>query len=309
MANILVIEDDQNLRTILREILAQAGHTVTEAGDGSEAMDLPGAAAPDLVITDILMPEKEGIETIVALRRRHPGMKIMAMSGGGCVGTGHCLEMAREFGADSTISKPFNRKDILRAVEGLVGPAERVCVKRELPFAPPPSGLVATLPEQKISAHAAVLEMATEEPDPVQPVDVVESIPAAPEVLTLSADAAQLHGQRIRREEKDGQSNIGYWDRADEWVTWTVPFTRPGAFTVRAACATVHVDSELVVEVSGQQLTAKAHQTRDWTDFHVLHLGRIEIERPGEQVLLVRPGDPSTWKPINLRAVELTPAE
>jgi CheY-like chemotaxis protein len=109
---------------ILLQILEQAGYTVAEAADGEEALRRLPTVQADLVITDILMPEKEGIETIVSLRRQRPAIKIMAMSGGGRVGASHCLEMAREFGADASISKPFNRKDMLAAVEGLIGPGQ-----------------------------------------------------------------------------------------------------------------------------------------------------------------------------------------
>jgi CheY-like chemotaxis protein len=132
MASILVIEDDRNLRMILLQILEQAGYTVAEAADGAEALGRLATVQADLVITDILMPEKEGIETIVSLRRQRPGIKIMAMSGGGRVGASHCLEMAREFGADASISKPFNRKDMLAAVEGLIGPGHRPAAQFEV---------------------------------------------------------------------------------------------------------------------------------------------------------------------------------
>jgi CheY-like chemotaxis protein len=132
MPSILVIEDDRNLRMILMQILEQAGYAVAEAADGSEALGRLETVQADLVITDILMPETEGIETIVSLRRQRPGLKIMAMSGGGRVGASHCLEMAREFGADASISKPFNRKDMLAAVEGLIGPGQAAAVQAEV---------------------------------------------------------------------------------------------------------------------------------------------------------------------------------
>jgi len=306
MAHVLVIEDDRNLRTILREILVEAGHTVIEAGDGSEAMDILPAVAADLVITDILMPEKEGIETIVGLRRCRPGIKIIAMSGGGCVGVSHCLEMAREFGADSSIRKPFNRKEILKAVEDLIGPGQRLCAKREMAFAQATGGQARTLPEKGVLEHVAP-QITGADLDGVRWAEVLDpDLLDAKGTQTLSAQTAELHGNRIKQEEQDGQPNIGYWDRADEWVSWKVQFTKPGAFVVSAGCATVHADSEFVVEVAGQQLTGKAPQTNGWADFHVLDLGRIEIEQPGEQVVKVHPRDPNTWKAINLRSIDLT---
>ena len=124
MIRVLVVEDDSNLRAIVRRILQRAGYEVIEACNGLEAVEKLHAMSDTsvhLVITDILMPEREGIETIVGLRRQHPEIKIIAMSGGGKGGADHYLEMAREFGADHAMHKPFDKADLLAAVENLVG--------------------------------------------------------------------------------------------------------------------------------------------------------------------------------------------
>ena len=287
----------------------QAGHTVIEAGDGSEAMDLLPTVAADLVITDILMPEKEGIETIVGLRRCRPAIKIIAMSGGGHVGASHCLEMAREFGADSSISKPFNRREILKAVEDLIGPGQRLCAQRERVFTQAAGGQVATLLEEQVSEQA-LPQTTGADVEGVRLAEVLDPpCPDAKVTQTLSAQAAELHGHRIRREEQGGQPNIGYWDLADEWVSWKVHFTQPGAIAVSASCATVYAGCEFVVEVAGQQLTGRVPQTSGWADFQVLDLGQIEIRQPGEQVVKVHPRDPNAWKAVNLRSVHLTQAD
>ena len=124
MTQVLVVEDDSNLRTIVRRILEKAGYQVIEACNGLEAPEKLSDNDIKLVITDILMPEREGIETIVGLRRQHPEMRIIAMSGGGKGGADHYLEMAREFGADMAMQKPFDKADLVAAVENLIGPAQ-----------------------------------------------------------------------------------------------------------------------------------------------------------------------------------------
>ena len=121
MTRVLVVEDDSNLRNIVRCILQKAGYEVVEACNGIEAADKIAEFPVQLVITDILMPDREGIETIVGLHRKYPDVKIIAMSGGGKGGADHYLDMAREFGADQTMHKPFDKSDLLDAVGDLIG--------------------------------------------------------------------------------------------------------------------------------------------------------------------------------------------
>ncbi|MFC1766459.1 response regulator [Planctomycetota bacterium] len=116
MAHILVIDDNTNLREMVCSILMRAGHYVLEAREGSEAIDMITEKTPDLVLTDIIMPGKEGIQTIIDLRRSHPDMRIIGMSGGGTIGPEHCLDMAKEFGASQTLQKPFGKEKLLKTV-------------------------------------------------------------------------------------------------------------------------------------------------------------------------------------------------
>ena len=120
MVRILVVDDDARLRAGLQDILTQAGYDVEIAGNGEEACQAFKRLPVDLLITDILMPEKEGIETISALRRVCPGLPIIAISGGGKESPMFYLEMAREFGADVAIQKPFSKAQIIEAVEDLI---------------------------------------------------------------------------------------------------------------------------------------------------------------------------------------------
>jgi DNA-binding response OmpR family regulator len=120
MFRILVIDDDVQIRKMLRLALAAEGFEVLEARDGKVAMKLFQQEPADLVITDLIMPEKEGIETIIELRREYPGIKIIAISGGGRINPKDYLYLAEKLGAQITLKKPFSRKDILRAVYKLV---------------------------------------------------------------------------------------------------------------------------------------------------------------------------------------------
>lgn len=120
MGRILVVEDDGAVRELLQEILERAGHEVIAAQNGKEAIALYKKSPADLMITNILMPEKEGLETIQELRREDSEIKIIAISGGGQIGPADYLEVARRFGAMRTFSKPFARKELLQAVDELL---------------------------------------------------------------------------------------------------------------------------------------------------------------------------------------------
>jgi DNA-binding response OmpR family regulator len=120
MSRILVIDDNEIVRDTLRLILTGAGHQVALAHDGNAGLKAFDELAPDLVITDILMPEKEGMETISDLRRLAARVPIIAISGGGRVGNMDFLAAARQFGADRTFTKPFEPDQVLAAVSELL---------------------------------------------------------------------------------------------------------------------------------------------------------------------------------------------
>jgi DNA-binding response OmpR family regulator len=120
MAKILLVDDDDNFRAMLGRVLGDAGHIVTMAVNGNEALRLVQENAFDLVITDLMMPEKEGIETIVELRRKIPGLKIIAMSGGGFNAPEIYLNLARKLGAVQTLAKPFPGTELLAAVASVL---------------------------------------------------------------------------------------------------------------------------------------------------------------------------------------------
>jgi DNA-binding response OmpR family regulator len=119
MKSVLVVDDDKILRETLRDILLFNGFVVSEACDGSTAIDLLFGNKYDLVITDILMPERDGFDVIAESKKR--GTMVLAISGGGFISSELYLRMASELGADDVISKPFDVDNLLNKIQGLVG--------------------------------------------------------------------------------------------------------------------------------------------------------------------------------------------
>jgi CheY-like chemotaxis protein len=117
---ILVIDDEEPVRTVLRQMLEKEGYEVEEAPDGAVGLSLLQDHPIDLVITDLFMPEKEGIETMREVQKSFPQVKIIAMSGGGRMGKLDFLPMAESFGAQRTLAKPFERKELLEAVRAVL---------------------------------------------------------------------------------------------------------------------------------------------------------------------------------------------
>jgi CheY-like chemotaxis protein len=120
MKRILVIDDNEQVRSVICEMLELSGYEVVDAPNGEIAARLVRAEPADLVITDIFMPEKEGLETIRELRRDFPNIKIIAISGGGSTGDFAYLPTARKLGAHRTFVKPFEMQEMLQAVEELL---------------------------------------------------------------------------------------------------------------------------------------------------------------------------------------------
>ena len=121
MASILIIDDDVQVLDMLRQTLECGGYEVVDAPNGKEGIRLYRENPADLIITDIIMPEKEGIETIIELKRDFPDVKIIAISGGGRISSEGCLSTAGKLGARYTFSKPVKREELLAAVRELIG--------------------------------------------------------------------------------------------------------------------------------------------------------------------------------------------
>ena len=120
MASVLVMDDDGAIRELIREALERVGHRVVEAENGTHGLRALAAERFDLVITDILMPDGEGIETIRAIRMQSRPVPILAISGGGPHRQLDYLHVAEVFGADRSLAKPFRARELLRAVEDLL---------------------------------------------------------------------------------------------------------------------------------------------------------------------------------------------
>ena len=120
MAHILVIDDEPEVRYAIRAVLEDQGHDVSEANTGTEGLDTLSRESFDLVICDIIMPDKEGIETIVEIRDSLPDQKIVAMSGGGRIKKEDYLAVAAAVGATHTISKPFDAETLTDMVSAIL---------------------------------------------------------------------------------------------------------------------------------------------------------------------------------------------
>ena len=118
MPSILVVDDEDQIRHLIRETLEQAGYHITEACDGKEALQQYRLAPADLVIMDILMPNQDGLETTVALRREFPEVRVIVITGGSdMIGMLNFLDVAKMLGAHSTLQKPFEMKALLDTVQ------------------------------------------------------------------------------------------------------------------------------------------------------------------------------------------------
>jgi CheY-like chemotaxis protein len=125
MAYILLIDDDLDVREMLTKLLQRVGHTVLAAGNGAQAVAVFEKQSPDLIITDMFMPEVEGLEAISELKQRAPGIPIIAISGGWRGSNLDFLNVAESMGAARSFRKPINRDELLEAVEILLSTAEQ----------------------------------------------------------------------------------------------------------------------------------------------------------------------------------------
>ena len=120
MSKILIIDDEPYILLMLKKMLEKAGYEVDLASNGKEGLDLFEQHSADLVITDIIMPDKEGLEIILEMKKKRPDLKIIAISGGGRISPESYLECAAHFGASRVFQKPFKQKEIVSAVNELI---------------------------------------------------------------------------------------------------------------------------------------------------------------------------------------------
>lgn len=120
MAKILVIDDEDQVRKMLRKLLENNSYDILEAENGNEGLKVFMDQAPDIVLTDLIMPEQEGLETIKEIRKVDPDVKIIAMSGGGINNPAMYLKIASKLGAEHVFTKPVESQELLKTIEGLL---------------------------------------------------------------------------------------------------------------------------------------------------------------------------------------------
>ncbi len=167
-------------------------------------------------------------------------------------------------------------------------------------------GLVVQLPSEHPSKYTCALKISGRglKPAPI-PEQTTRIEPDSKGNFTLSAETAELHGNGVKAEEKGGQTNIGFWDNAADFVSWTVNFPAAGKYGVSASTATVHSQAAAAIELGATVLTADLPPTGDWGNFSSTEFGQIEIRQPGIRELKLRAKEPSDWKAINVRSVTL----
>ncbi|MGA2255167.1 MAG: alpha-L-fucosidase, partial [Thermoguttaceae bacterium] len=169
-------------------------------------------------------------------------------------------------------------------------------------------GLIVTLPEKKVSEYTTGLKIIGTELKPISIVAPVSAIkPDRRGNLSLDADAAELHGDGIKVEQRGSRSNLGFWDNSSDWASWTVDFARPGVYKVTGQFALIEGETEVAVEVAGQKLVGKVTQTGAWDKFADVAFGTVEIAKSGVQEVKVLPRDANAWKAVNLSTVKFTP--
>jgi len=120
--SILVVDDEPSILALVSRALQKRGHTIATAGDGVEAGRVVSSQAFDLVLTDLLMPDKDGIQVIAELRRKFPAVKIIAMSGGGHIPQDQYLKIAKGLGAHALLDKPFTIDQLYAVVDSVLAP-------------------------------------------------------------------------------------------------------------------------------------------------------------------------------------------
>jgi alpha-L-fucosidase len=213
---------------------------------------------------------------------------------------------------------PTDGKLVIRSlakVEGATGQVANVTLlghEGGLTWTHDEQGLTIRLPGERPCEYAVTFKITGQKLRDFKPEVATRSMaqPIAPDAqgkVTLDAGEAEMHGNQVQTEKRGERENIGFWDRADDWVSWTVRFPKAAAYEVTACCAAQAGASELSLEAAGQTLTGQAPQTKSWEDYKPVSLGKLEIKAAGDQVLRLRPRDAKTWRALNVTTVTLTP--
>jgi alpha-L-fucosidase len=170
--------------------------------------------------------------------------------------------------------------------------------------------LIVTLPEKAPSKFAVALKITGTKLHGFKPELAIPSVPVvepdAQGTLLLKADEADLHGSQIQVEDRGGQPNVGFWDKADESVSWKVKTSRGGKYRLTASIATVHEAAVVKVDVAGKAIELHPKPTGAWEKFADTEAVEVALLE-GEQVVKVGARDPASWKAVNLRSLKLVP--
>jgi len=179
---------------------------------------------------------------------------------------------------------------------------------RPLAWAQDTNGLTVFLPPQPPSPHTAALRITGSQLAPVPWFEPVPPLEPAPDgTLLLEAESADLHGTQIRIEQRGGRPNIGFWDRPEESVSWTVRIPRPGSYRVHAECAAAAGATRLTLQTGRESLGLAIPATTSWDEFQTVELGSLRFDRAGTHELHLKPAEASAWRPVNVRLLRLTP--
>ncbi len=120
LKNILLVDDEESIRKMVRAVLGEKEYAFTEASNGVEALEIMETQSFDLILTDVIMPDCDGIELVMSVRKKLPDIKVIVMSGGGRVRADHYLNLAEKLGAARVFEKPFNTAELRETVSELL---------------------------------------------------------------------------------------------------------------------------------------------------------------------------------------------
>jgi len=126
LKNILLVDDEESIRKMVRAVLGEDNYSFTEASNGVEALEIMETQSFDLILTDVIMPDCDGIELVMSVRKKLPDIKVIVMSGGGRVRADHYLNLAEKLGAARVFEKPFNTAELRETVAELLSEADAV---------------------------------------------------------------------------------------------------------------------------------------------------------------------------------------
>ena len=197
-------------------------------------------------------------------------------------------------------------KSLAQAGDSKVKKVSLLGSKEKVAWTQTTTGLVVSLPAKQVSRYTCAFKIngAKLAPAPIA-AETVYVQPDASGNVTLLADTAETHGS-VNTEQRGGQSNLGFWDNPQDYVTWTANGIVPGTYKLSVSSASPNPGTDLLVEVGGKRQAVRVPGTGDWADFKVSDLGTLGITQSGTVEIAIRPADAKTWKPLNLRWVKLT---